>query len=129
MKKYIVPIPSMCGFHISHPVDMNMVKNTPNRALYNNYISSSKYNCFDYITKSAQYIKGKYTCRSIKPKNIHIRYPRKTNDYYFYLGEYNRVQSGKNLAKSLFLCGNTNNFYNDFQPAYMLVLRILSNKI
>ena len=114
MKKYIIPIPSMCGFHISHPVDANVIKNTPNRALYNDYILAPKYDCHDYINESIRYVKDKYECRFIKPKKTHIRYPHKTNDYYFYLGQYNSVKSGQNLVKSMFLGGKHEQLLQQF---------------
>lgn len=125
--KYIIPVPSMCGFHISHPVNMDIVRSTPNKQLYQNLISAREYDCFDYIQQSRFFVKDKYNLGQSKQGVLCVSIRRKSNDYNFYLGEYKQVRTGGNYPKSLFYSGEHDKlleiFPNSIYSCFVNIIR------
>lgn len=105
MGKYIVPVPSMCGFHISHHVDMNTVRNTPNKHLYQELVTAPQYIVFDYIQQSRKFVKDSIVLSQRESVPLKKISQRKSDNYHFYLGEYRLIKSGKHYPKSLFYSG------------------------
>lgn len=106
-KKFIIPVPAASGFHVKHPIDVIAQKYTGNKKILSNLLLDNFNKKFDFISnyqeKVLEYkeLKLKYKNLFFVPKKVKI-----TDDYIYYLGNYENIKHKKYLAESLFLTKN-----------------------